>query len=43
MSGRHDRTPPRLGSRKNPALGKAIPYGVNDLANNEGWVSVHDQ
>jgi hypothetical protein len=23
-----------------PALGKAIPYGVYDLANNEGWVSV---
>jgi hypothetical protein len=25
---------------KDPALGKAIPYGVYDLANNEGWVSV---
>ena len=23
-----------------PKLGKAIPYGVYDLANNEGWVSV---
>ena len=23
-----------------PELGKAIPYGVYDLANNEGWVSV---
>ncbi len=23
-----------------PALGKAIPYGVYDLANNQGWVSV---
>jgi DDE family transposase len=23
-----------------PLLGKAIPYGVYDLANNEGWVSV---
>jgi hypothetical protein len=23
-----------------PVLGKAIPYGVYDLANNEGWVSV---
>ncbi len=23
-----------------PTLGKAIPYGVYDLANNEGWVSV---
>jgi len=25
-----------------PALGKAIPYGIYDLANNEGWVSVGD-
>ncbi len=25
---------------KDPALGKAIPYGVYDLAHNEGWVSV---
>ena len=24
----------------NPRLGKAIPYGVYDLASNEGWVSV---
>ena len=23
-----------------PELGKAIPYGVYDLADNEGWVSV---
>ena len=23
-----------------PKLGKAIPYGIYDLANNEGWVSV---
>ncbi|MBU6391961.1 MAG: ISAzo13 family transposase [Planctomycetota bacterium] len=23
-----------------PALGKAIPYGVYDIANNKGWVSV---
>ncbi len=23
-----------------PALGKAIPYGIYDLANNEGWVNV---
>ena len=23
-----------------PALGKAIPYGVYDVANNQGWVSV---
>src|SRR5665811_1894855 len=25
-----------------PKLGKAIPYGVYDLANDEGWVSVGD-
>jgi hypothetical protein len=25
---------------KDPVLGKAIPYGVYDLANNEGWVQV---
>ena len=25
-----------------PAMGKAIPYGVYDVANNEGWVSVGD-
>lgn len=25
---------------KDPALGKAIPYGVYDLAHDEGWVSV---
>jgi transposase len=25
---------------KDPELGKAIPYGVYDLANDEGWVSV---
>ena len=25
-----------------PVLGKAIPYGVYDVANNEGWVSVGD-
>ena len=25
-----------------PVLGKAVPYGVYDLANNEGWVSVGD-
>jgi hypothetical protein len=25
---------------KDPELGKAIPYGVYDVANNEGWVSV---
>ncbi len=24
----------------NPKLGKAIPYGVYDLASNEGWVSI---
>ena len=22
-------------------LGKAIPYGVYDLTNNEAWVSIH--
>ena len=26
----------------NPEIGKAIPYGVYDLARNEGWVSVGD-
>ncbi len=25
-----------------PGLGKAIPYGIYDLVNNEGWVSVGD-
>lgn len=25
-----------------PALGRAIPYGVYDVTNNEGWVSVGD-
>src|SRR3954454_8026055 len=25
-----------------PELGKAVPYGIYDLANNEGWVSVGD-
>jgi transposase len=25
---------------KDPELGKAIPYGIYDLANDEGWVSV---
>src|SRR5438270_740956 len=25
---------------QDPALGKAIPYGVYDVANNQGWVSV---
>jgi hypothetical protein len=25
---------------KDPILGKAIPYGIYDLASNEGWVSV---
>lgn len=25
-----------------PEAGKAVPYGVYDLANNEGWVSVGD-
>jgi Rhodopirellula transposase DDE domain len=30
----------RVHDFKDPALGKAIPYGVYDLANNQGWVSV---
>jgi hypothetical protein len=25
-----------------PESGKAVPYGVFDVANNEGWVSVGD-
>ena len=25
-----------------PELGRAVPYGIYDLANNEGWVSVGD-
>ena len=32
--------PVRVHDFKDPALGKAIPYGVYDLANDEGWVSV---
>ena len=32
--------PVRVHDFLDPALGKAIPYGVYDLANNEGWVSV---
>jgi len=30
----------RVHDFKDPELGKAIPYGVYDLANNQGWVSV---
>ena len=30
----------RIHDFQDPALGKAIPYGVYDLANNQGWVSV---
>jgi hypothetical protein len=30
----------RVHDFKAPELGKAIPYGVYDLANNQGWVSV---
>jgi hypothetical protein len=30
----------RVHDFRDPVLGKAIPYGVYDLANNEGWVSV---
>jgi hypothetical protein len=32
--------PVRVHDFKDPELGKAIPYGVYDLASNEGWVSV---
>jgi len=32
--------PVRVHDFLDPDLGKAIPYGVYDLANNEGWVSV---
>src|SRR5947209_9938591 len=30
----------RVHDFQDPALGKAIPYGVYDVTNNEGWVSV---
>ncbi len=30
----------RVHDFQDPALGKAIPYGVFDLTNNQGWVSV---
>jgi Rhodopirellula transposase DDE domain len=30
----------RMHDFQDPTLGKAIPYGVYDLTNNEGWVSV---
>jgi hypothetical protein len=30
----------RVHDFQDPSLGKAIPYGVYDLANNQGWVSV---
>jgi len=30
----------RMHDFQDPALGKAIPYGVYDLLNNQGWVSV---
>jgi len=30
----------RVHDFRDPVLGKAIPYGVYDLANNQGWVSV---
>ena len=33
-------TPVGVHDFPNPRLGKAIPYGVYDLASNEGWVSV---
>lgn len=30
----------RVHDFKDPLLGKAIPYGVYDIARNEGWVNV---
>ena len=30
----------RVHDFQDPALGKAIPYGVYDVTNNQGWVSV---
>jgi hypothetical protein len=30
------------GDTVDPALGRAIPYGIFDKTNNEGWVSVGD-
>jgi len=32
--------PVRVHDFQDPALGKAIPYGVYDVTSNEGWVSV---
>lgn len=32
--------PVRVHDFKDPKLGKAIPYGVYDILNNQGWVSV---
>jgi transposase len=32
--------PVRVHDFRDPALGKAIPYGIYDLASDEGWVSV---
>lgn len=32
--------PVRVHDFKDPLLGKAIPYGVYDILNNQGWVSV---
>lgn len=37
---RGDPEPVRVHDFLDPALGKAIPYGVYDLGHNEGWVSV---
>jgi transposase len=34
--------PVRVHDFIDPGLGKAIPYGVYDIGNNEGWVSVGD-
>jgi hypothetical protein len=36
----HEPTPVRVHDFLDPALGKAIPYGVYDVGKNEGWVNV---
>ena len=36
----HAPTPVRVHDFLDPALGKAIPYGVYDVGKNEGWVNV---
>ena len=32
----------RVGEVMDPDLGKVVPYGIYDIANNEGWVNVGD-